>query len=160
MKIHVSGPPAGLRGSHVDLRLLQARARRTLSELEQLDSELSIALVGDGEIAALNAHWRGRSGATDVLAFSLLEGDHAEHRGGLLGDVVIGIQTAARQAAERHRSIDEEVAKLLIHGVLHLVGYDHQRAEQARVMHGLQRRLWKACRSLPPESRAARRSRL
>lgn len=147
MKIHVSGPPCGLRGSHVDRGLLQARARRTLSRLEESDSELSVALVDDDEIASLNTKWRSRSGPTDVLAFSLLEGEHAEHRGRLLGDVVIGIETAARQAALRHRSVDEEVARLLIHGVLHLLGYDHQRADQERVMRGMQSVLWKACRS-------------
>ena len=147
MKIHVSGPPCGLRGSHVDPGLLQARARRMLSRLEESDSELSVALVDDDEIASLNTQWRSRSGPTDVLAFSLLEGEHAEHRGRLLGDVVIGIETAARQAALRHRSVDEEVARLLIHGVLHLLGYDHQRADQERVMRGMQSVLWKACRS-------------
>ncbi len=147
MKIHVSGPPCGLRGSHVDRGLLQARARRMLSRLEESDSELSVALVDDDEIASLNSQWRSRSGPTDVLAFSLLEGEHAQHRGGLLGDVVIGIETAARQAALRHRSVDEEVARLLIHGVLHLLGHDHQRADQERVMRGMQSVLWKACRS-------------
>ena len=147
MKIHISGPPAGLRGSHVDRRRLQARARRVLAELGQSASELSIALVDDEEIASLNSQWRGRSRPTDVLAFSLLEGDHATHRGALLGDVVIGIETAARQAAGRHRAIDEEVTRLMIHGVLHLLGYDHQRAEQACEMRGLQRVLWKSCRS-------------
>lgn len=145
MKIHISGPPAGLRGSHVDRGLLQSRARRLLAELDESDSELSVALVDDEETASLNRQWRARSGPTDVLAFSLLEGDHVNRRGALLGDVVIGIETAARQAAARHRGVDEEVARLLIHGVLHLLGYDHQHAEEERVMRGMQRVLWKAC---------------
>ena len=70
---------------------------------------------------------------TDVLSFSLLEGEDAEHRGALLGDVVIGVETAARQArAAPPRSLDEEVARLLIHGTLHLLGHDHEQAEEAR----------------------------
>lgn len=147
MKIHVSGPPAGLRGSKLDVALLRARARRILEELGESKSELSIALVADDEIADLNASWRNRKGPTDVLSFSLLEGDHAERRGELLGDVVIGIETAAHQAAARHRGMDEEVARLLIHGVLHLVGHDHQKRDEERAMRRMQSLLWKACRS-------------
>ena len=62
----------------------------------------------------------------------------------LLGDVVIGIETAARQARGRHRSLDEEVARLLIHGVLHLLGHDHEEPEAARLMHSEERRIWRA----------------
>lgn len=148
MKIHLSGPPAGLRGSQLDLELLRVRASQALRELGESQSELSLSLLCDEEIAELNSTWRGREGPTDVLAFSLLEGDHTAHRSGLLGDVVISIETAARQAALRHRGIDEEVAKLLIHGILHLVGYDHERgSEDERVMRRMQTRLWRACRS-------------
>ena len=99
------------------------------------------ALVDDREIALLNSRWRGRRKPTDVLSFSLLEGDHAGHRGALLGDVVIGIETAARQAAARHKSVDEEVARLLIHGVLHLLGYDHATDREARIMESRERAL-------------------
>jgi probable rRNA maturation factor len=148
MKIHISGPPAGLRGSQLDVALLRARAGRSLRQLDLAQAELSISLIDDPQIAKLNSEWRSRNGPTDVLSFSLLEGEHASHRGALLGDVVISIETAAAQAAERHRSIDEEVAKLLIHGILHLAGYDHERgADEERVMRGMQTTLWKACRS-------------
>ena len=148
MKIHISGPPSGLRGSQRDAGLLRSRAKRVLRELGEAQSELSIALIDDAEIAKLNADWRARKGATDVLSFSLLEGEHSAHRGALLGDVVIGIETAASQAASSHRSIDEEVAKLLIHGILHLVGHDHERdTEEERRMRRMQAALWKACRS-------------
>ena len=82
-----------------------------------------------------------------MLAFSLLEGEGAEHRGGLLGDVVIGVEAAARQARARHRGLDEEIARLLIHGTLHLIGYDHQRREEARTMRAQERRLWRAIRT-------------
>jgi probable rRNA maturation factor len=96
---------------------------------------------------ALNAAWRGRDRPTDVLAFSLEEGPHAERRGRLLGDVVIGVETAARQARARRRGLDDEVARLLVHGTLHLVGYDHARSRDARRMRAEERRLLRALRS-------------
>ena len=144
MSVCVSGPQPGALGARLDLVLLRSRARTILRELGCQQAELSIALVDDEEIAALNADWRGKRRSTDVLSFSLLEGEHERHRGRLLGDVVIGIETASRQARERHRALDNELARLLIHGVLHLLGYDHEREEDARAMRVEQRRLWRA----------------
>ena len=92
-------------------------------------------------MARLNGEWRGRERPTDVLSFSLLEGAHARHRGGLLGDVVIGLWVAARQARAGGRSLDEELCRLLIHGVLHLLGHDHEVAAEARRMRAEERRL-------------------
>jgi probable rRNA maturation factor len=143
MSVFVSGPPEAVRGSRVDVAALRDRAGRTLAALGQRRSELSVALVDDAEISTLNARWRDRKGATDVLSFSLLEGDFSDHRAGLLGDVVISVETAARQAADRHRSLDEIVTRLLIHGVLHLVGFDHEEEEEARRMAAEERRIWR-----------------
>ncbi len=128
----------------VDRRRLRSRALRLLRELAHPRSELSVALVDDERMAQLNQGFRGVEGPTDVLSFSLLEGEDAGHRGALLGDVVIGIETAARQARRRRRSLDEEVARLLIHGTLHLLGWDHQRDDEARAMRAEERRLWRA----------------
>jgi probable rRNA maturation factor len=128
----------------VDRRLLRSRARRLLGELDHARSELSVALVDDAEMARLNEAWRGIPRPTDVLSFSLLEGEDAERRGALLGDVVIGIETAARQARRARRTLDDEVTRLLIHGTLHLLGYDHERAAEAREMHAEERRLWRS----------------
>jgi probable rRNA maturation factor len=130
-----------------DSRLLRARAGRLLGALGRSRSELSVALVGDEEIAALNSEYRGKRAATDVLSFSLVEGDHREFGGPLLGDVVIGIETAARQARARRRSLDDELAHLLIHGVLHLLGWDHARRADAERMRAEERRLWRAIRA-------------
>jgi rRNA maturation RNase YbeY len=124
-------------------RSLVRRARCVLASLDAGGAELSLVLAADPEMAELNARFRGRAGPTDVLSFSLLEGSGAEFRGGLLGDVVIGVEVAARQARRRGRSLDDEVARLMIHGVLHLLGYDHERDEQARLMRAQERRLWK-----------------
>ena len=148
MTVRLSGPARGRGLPAVDRRLLRARARRVLREIERADRELSVALVDDAEMQALNSAWRGRDRPTDVLAFSLEEGAHAERRGSLMGDVVIGVETAARQARARRRSLDDEVARLLVHGVLHLVGHDHARSGEARRMRAEERRLLRALR--PP----------
>jgi probable rRNA maturation factor len=127
--------------------LLRSRASRVLRELSHGRSELSVALVDDATIADLNDRYRGVSHPTDVLAFSLREGEHAERGGNLLGDVVISVETAARQARRAHRGLDAVVARLLIHGTLHLLGRDHQTDVEERAMHADERRLWRAVRA-------------
>ncbi len=129
-----------------DVRRLRSRARQLLRELGAARAELSIALVDDAEIAALNGTHRGKPRSTDVLSFSLLEGAHIEHRGGLLCDVVIGFETAARQARAAHRGFDDEVSRLLIHGTLHLLGWDHENDADERGMRAEERRLWRLIR--------------
>jgi probable rRNA maturation factor len=147
--VRITGPARRRGLPAVDRRLLRSRAARLLRELSvdggavPRGSELSILLADDQAIGALNASFRGRRGPTDVLSFSLLEGEHVSYRGALLGDVVIGIEAAARQARARRRSLDDEVARLLIHGALHLLGYDHARSDQARRMRAEERRLWR-----------------
>jgi len=145
--VRLTLPPRSRQLPRFDSRLLRSRASRMLKEVGQSISELSIAIVLDEEIAALNAEHRGKRSATDVLSFSLLEGDHSDRRGKLLGDVVIGIETAARQARAAHRSLDEELARLLIHGILHLLGWDHEESAEAKLMRAEERRLWRAIRA-------------
>lgn len=128
----------------LDRRRLRRRAVGILRAIERPEAELSVALVGDAEIAELNERYRGVARPTDVLSFSLLEGAHAERRGALLGDVVVSLETAARQARRRRRSLDEEVLRLLVHGVLHLTGHDHRRANEARAMRAEERRVLRA----------------
>ncbi len=147
MIVRISGPDRRSSGPVVDRRLLRSRALRMLRASGSADSELSIALIDDETILELNADHRGIARPTDVLSFSLLEGAFAEHRGALLGDVVIGLETAARQARDAHRSLDDEVARLLIHGTLHLLGHDHEEPEEERVMRAEERRLWWAMRA-------------
>jgi probable rRNA maturation factor len=127
-----------------DGALLERRATALLAALGRAASELSVALVGDEEMTELNERYRGRRGPTDVLSFSLVEGDHAAFRGELLGDVVIDVVQAARQAEERGHPLQDELLRLLIHGTLHLLGHDHQEPEEAREMEACERRLWKA----------------
>ena len=143
MPIRISGPPKGVRGARVDLPRLRVRGRQILSALGEGRSELSIALIDDAEMQALNRAWRGHDRPTDVLSFSLLEGEGGAHRGGLLGDVVISVETAAAQASARHRSLDDEILRLLLHGVLHVLGHDHENDAEAREMAREHRRVRK-----------------
>ena len=146
MTVRIVGPARRRGLPAVDRRLLRARARRVLREIERADRELSIALVDDALMRALNSAWRGRDRPTDVLAFSLEEGPHPERSGRLLGDVVIGVETAGRQARSRRRGLDDEVLRLLVHGALHLVGHDHVRASEARRMRAEERRILRCLR--------------
>ncbi len=146
MTIRLSAPSPRSGLPAVDRRRLRSRASRVLRALHHARSELSVALVDDEQMRGLNASYRGKDRPTDVLSFSMLEGEGAEHRGRLLGDVVIGIETAARQARQRRRALDDEVARLLIHGALHLLGWDHQKSEETRLMRAEERRLWRAIR--------------
>jgi probable rRNA maturation factor len=115
-------------------RRLGRSARRLLALLRRADAELSVLLVSDREMRRLNRAWRDRDRPTDVLSFAQAEGEGGA-LGGLLGDVVISVDTAARQAAERGIGRGVEAERLLIHGVLHLLGYDHERSEgEARRM--------------------------
>jgi rRNA maturation RNase YbeY len=120
---------------------LRRSARRLLRGLRLGDAELSILLVSDREMRVLNRLWRRRDRPTDVLSFAQREGDGAAPDG-LLGDVVISIDTARRQAAERGETVGREADRLLIHGLLHLLGYDHERsAAEARRMQRRERML-------------------
>ena len=116
------------------------------SALESAKPEVSILLLDDPGIAALNGQYRGKLRPTDVLSFPLYT---AEELAGLqpdvLGDVVISVETAARQAARAGCALWEEMTRLLIHGILHLLGFDHENdAAAARAMRTLERRILKA----------------
>lgn len=129
-----------VRGSGVDGRALVATARRLLAALERERSAVSLTLVRDEAIRALNRQYRGKDSATDVLSFPLDDtGVTGEEP--LLGDVVISVDTARRQAADYDAPLQRELYRLLIHGLLHLLGHDHVRAGERRVMEREERRL-------------------
>jgi probable rRNA maturation factor len=94
--------------------------------LECHESELSILLVDDDEITQLNREYLSRDHPTNVLAFAMREGEHKHLHPALLGDVVISTETAQREAQQRQVTIEEEMALLLVHGILHLLGYEHE----------------------------------
>lgn len=99
------------------------------------NTEVSILLTDDVNIGMLNEHYRGVIGPTDVLSFSLHEGeDEFSTEENLLGDVVISVETAKRQAKERKRKLEDEIDLLLTHGLLHLLGYDHAEPDEEKAM--------------------------
>jgi len=121
--------PAG-----ADTRAVGRRATKIMLALGLRDAELSVLLCGDCFIRSLNAEYRGIDRATDVLSFPLADEPGLLGPAPMLGDVVISIDTAARQASARGATLMDEVTSLLIHGVLHLIGHDHGTdAEEARM---------------------------
>jgi probable rRNA maturation factor len=144
-------------GVAVDTDAVLAVARYTLDEMGVNPlAELSVLLVDIDYMAELNHRWMGGDGPTDVLAFPMDEGsiDHGpgEANGGepaLLGDIVLAPEVAAKQAVAAGHSTADELHLLTVHGVLHLLGYDHAEPEEEREMFALQGKLltaWQARR--------------
>ena len=136
-----------------DQARLERLARAILSDVGETSAELGIMLVGDQRMRGLNRRYRGKDRTTDVLAFAMRKAFtlHALRlTPDMLGDVVISVPTAWRQAKEARRSLDEELACLLVHGILHLCGYDHARSErEARRMHRRERMILRSIAPLP-----------
>jgi len=122
---------------------------RALALLSRPRAECSVILVDDDAIAALNRTYRGVRDPTDVLAFAMTEGPFGASWPDLLGDVVISVETARRQARERGGSLRSELALLLVHGILHLLGYDHDSARRRRAMWPQQRAILETCGITP-----------
>jgi probable rRNA maturation factor len=104
------------------------------------DAEVSVLFTDDAFISELNQQYRGVEGPTDVLSFALIDAedevDSVKVKGlpDVLGDVVISLETAGRQAKEEGKTLEQEIALLLVHGALHLLGYDHDEPEREAVM--------------------------
>jgi probable rRNA maturation factor len=105
---------------------VRSAAEAMLRSLKLPRAELSVLLCDDATIHALNRDYRKKDKPTDVLAFAMREGDDGHLAGDLLGDVIISLETATRQAKERGVVTRDEVMMLLAHGLLHLLGWDHQ----------------------------------
>ncbi len=132
-----------VRGSGINARRLKSVAQKLLQEVREPDSAISISLVGDAEIRTLNRKHRGKDKPTDVLSFPLYEpGERGPHDGErLLGDIVISLDTARRQAADYDAPLQNELYRLLIHGVLHVLGHDHEQTAERAAMESEERRL-------------------
>jgi probable rRNA maturation factor len=135
------GPFAG-----VSTATVKRRAEKMLAHLGIEGAELSVALVDDAAIHALNRDYRSKDKPTDVLAFAMEEGTPSPrgHGARVLGDVIVSIDTAAKQAGRRRRPLLDELTMLLAHGLLHLLGYDHQTDEEEREMVAKTRELERA----------------
>jgi probable rRNA maturation factor len=129
----------GIRRWRLPAAPLREAVAATLAEAApRVRGEVTVVLTGDRDIARLNRTYRGKDRPTDVLSFDIGEGLEA---GEPFGDVVISVETARRQAREYDAPLVTEVQRLLVHGVLHLCGYDHHERREAARMHGLTRKL-------------------
>ena len=111
---------------------LSRLAQKVLSEVGESTADVCLSLIGDCRMRGLNLRFRGKDRSTDVLAFAARDArtPHAMLQlSRPLGDVVISVPTAMRQAKRGQRSLDEEIVTLLVHGILHLCGYDHERSK-------------------------------
>jgi probable rRNA maturation factor len=120
----------------VDIEQLRNIALGVLTAEEVPIVELGVLVTDDEAVRRLNDVYAGEDSATDVLAFSLREGEEFASPDDVLrlGEVIISYPTASRQAAEAARDVDDEIAHLLVHGILHLLGYDHSEAEDEAIM--------------------------
>ncbi|MBI2373361.1 MAG: rRNA maturation RNase YbeY [Deltaproteobacteria bacterium] len=130
-----------------DARRLAKVIEQTL-ELEGSEPrEVSLLLTDDAEIQGLNAQYASKDRPTDVLAFAYDEGAGPR---GPLGDIIVSVETAARQAMSRRVTLDRELELLVVHGALHLLGHDHSELEEARRMRSRTRSIRRAlARRLP-----------
>jgi len=114
---------------------IRKKAQAILNALGSPESELSIVVVGDAEIASLNSEYLNHEGPTNVISFPMQEGDFSGVSPGVLGDVVISIDTAENESRIAGIDTEERFEELLVHGILHLFGYDHVLdIEDARIM--------------------------
>ena len=109
---------------------MEMTAQAILNALAFPDGELSILIVDDPQIEQLNRKYLNREGPTNVIAFPMREGSFGDLNPQLLGDVVISTDTAASEAAVADIPTETRITELLIHGILHLFGYDHENNEQ------------------------------
>lgn len=126
----------------VDAADLVAVIAATLDAEEHPSDGVTLVVTSDEAVAELNLHYRGVEGPTDVLSFPAQEETpgfvSAPEMSGYLGDIVIALPYTQRQAEELGRTISDELRLLAVHGTLHLLGYDHERPAQARVMEALE----------------------
>lgn len=144
MKVEITARDVG---EKISLRTIKKTAQRILKILHQHQVELSLALVDNREIGTLNARYRRKNEPTDVLSFP--SGERLPGGTVLLGDVVISVEKAEEQARKRRKTLEQEIESLLIHGILHLLGYDHERSEKdAKIMRGMEEKVSRAlCRT-------------
>jgi probable rRNA maturation factor len=107
------------------------------------DQDLTVVFISDRAMRQINRTWRGKRGTTDVLSFPANQDEFEKAAGLNLGDVIISVEQAARQAAANKLSLDVEIAQLILHGLLHLCGHDHEtdNGEMNRLELRLRRRL-------------------
>jgi rRNA maturation RNase YbeY len=126
----------------IERRKTRRNLTKVLKDLGCHDKELSILFTDDNGIAELNDRYLGRKGPTNVLAFPMAEGPAPMDESVMLGDVVISGDTALRESKELEDSLEDTIDRLLIHGILHLLGFDHTKSDvEAKRMEEEEKRL-------------------
>ncbi|HPL97648.1 MAG TPA: rRNA maturation RNase YbeY [Smithellaceae bacterium] len=115
----------------IDRRKIRQVMTRLMKATDCVSAEISITFVDDAAIRILNREYLKRDKPTNVLSFSLQEGEYGDINAGLLGDIIISAETALRDALRGGLTFEEEIIFLLIHGFLHLTGYNHENTSRA-----------------------------
>lgn len=126
-------------------RVLEAAAGHLKTHAKQkfpkMATELSLVFTDDESIRAINAEWRQKDKATNVLSFPAFPITPGKMPGPMLGDIIIARETVEREAAELEKPFDNHLTHLMVHGFLHLFGYDHMNNAEAEIMEGLETRI-------------------
>lgn len=121
---------------------MKRKLKKVLKDLGCHDGELSVLLTDDQHMAQLNRRFLRREGPTNVLAFPMSNGNALDDDFGMLGDIVLSVDTAINESKALDEPLEETIYRLLLHGLLHLLGFDHERSpEEARRMETEQARL-------------------
>ncbi|MBX3598967.1 MAG: rRNA maturation RNase YbeY [Rhizobiaceae bacterium] len=121
-------------------RAVDAALEETGRVLPAMDSELSILFTDDSHIQQLNAQWRGKDKATNVLSFPAFAATRSGPIPPLLGDIVIALETVQREAKDEAKPFENHLTHLVVHGFLHLTGFDHETEKDAEEMETIERR--------------------
>ena len=149
MKIQIGNDQKSIK---IDKRKIRSIVLKLLKHLECTDKEVSLSFVNDETICGLNNQYRNKNKPTDVLSFSLQEGEFSNINPDVLGDIVISVETAKENAQKNGLPLEQEINFLIIHGLLHLLGYDHENTtkEEKRRMRQREKELLNALESLQP----------
>jgi probable rRNA maturation factor len=128
MKIQIENSQRDIR---INRRRIRSSMIKLLRHLSYTDKEVSIMFVNDDKISRLNKFYLNKDKPTNVLSFSLQEGEYSQINPHLLGDIVISVNTALKDAVKGGFSLEQEIDFLIIHGLLHLLGYNHENTTEA-----------------------------
>jgi len=131
MKIQIENRQTAIR---IDRRKIRGTVSRLLKILNCADKELSISFTDDENIREINKHYLERNRPTNVISFSLREGEYGHINPQMLGDIVISVETAQRDAVKGKLTLEQEIDFLLIHGILHLLGYNHENTSKEEAL--------------------------
>ncbi|HPL63395.1 MAG: rRNA maturation RNase YbeY [Syntrophales bacterium] len=133
----------------VDKRRFRGALQKIMKRLDPSGREITVILLDDAGIRELNARHLDRDRPTNVISFPMQEGEHSDINPHILGDIAISVETAERDASKGGLTLEQELDFLAIHGILHLLGYDHEKSKkEAKEMKEMERELFEAVHKL------------